>query len=211
MSIFNNQFAKIRKDKGIGIKDIAKLLNMDYQAIKNYELSSAPRATDTDKWQKLCDVLGTTADELIGIHASNTNSANHPLLSAKSLPVLGKVSAGKGITAMDETIGRMNVPATWLKGKEDKYFILKVTGDSMFPRIPDGSNVLVSQQPDVESGSIAIVLIDNEEGVIKKVNKHKDYIELESFNPNYPERLFAKNEMNRLTIVGLVKKIIIDV
>ena len=66
----------------------------------------------------------------------------------------------------------------------------------------------VHKQDIVDSGQIAVVMIDNENGFVKKIELGSDYIELISINPEYSPKRFEKEEMNRVNIVGLVKKII---
>ena len=81
----------------------------------------------------------------------------------------------------------------------------------MFPKIENGDIIQVHRQTSVDSGSIAVVLIDGEDGVVKRVEYGNDWIELHSINPMYPVRRFEGADVLRLRVVGLVKKIIKDV
>lgn len=206
---FQKNFTRCFERSGYSIAMVARKLGIGYTSVRKYLLGKG-KPSKIEIWQRICDLFNTTADELLGLHTCKSSSPSHPLLAAKSLPLLGKVSAGLGAYTGNFTTDRYNVPATWLKGNEDDYYVLKVTGDSMYPRIPDGSYTLIRKQQDIESGEIGIVIVDSEDGVIKKVNKHKDSIELVSFNPNYPPRIFEKEDMNRVKIVGLLKKVIVD-
>ena len=58
-----------------------------------------------------------------------------------------------------------------------------------------------------ESGSIAVMLLDGEEGLVKKVLYGDNWIELHSINPYYPVRRFEGEDVLRLRVVGLVKGI----
>lgn len=82
---------------------------------------------------------------------------------------------------------------------------IRVTGDSMYPKIEDGDLIQVHKQDSVDSGSIAVMLLDGEEGFVKKVEYGPDWIELHSINPLYPVRRFEGEEVLRLRVVGLVK------
>lgn len=64
------------------------------------------------------------------------------------------------------------------------------------------------KQSSVDSGAIAVVLIDCEEGFVKKVNYTADRIELISINPEYEPKIFEGREILRVSIVGIVKQII---
>ena len=74
----------------------------------------------------------------------------------------------------------------------------------MEPRISSGDLALVHSQPDVESGDLAVVLVDGEEGTLKKVLKKEGAVILQPFNPAYKTQVFIGGEIDRLTIVGKV-------
>ena len=85
-----------------------------------------------------------------------------------------------------------------LKNPEE-HFALKVVGDSMEPVLYEDDIVIVHQQPDVESGQVAVVLV-GDEATIKKVIKYDNYIELVAFNSYYPPKRVDKG----FKIVGRV-------
>ena len=85
---------------------------------------------------------------------------------------------------------------------------ITIKGDSMSPKIENGDVAVVHKQTSVDSGSIAVILVDGEEGYIKKVVYGSDWVELVSLNPDYPTRRFEGNDLLRLSVVGLVKQII---
>ena len=125
-----------------------------------------------------------------------------PVSGLVKLPVYGVVRAGVGGLAEQDIIGYESVDIQVVVSGEE-YFWLKVSGDSMSPKIEDGDFVLVKRQSMVDSGQIAVVTIDGEEGVLKKVELEPDSITLVSFNPYYPPRKFEKEDMNRVEIMGL--------
>ena len=77
----------------------------------------------------------------------------------------------------------------------------------MSPLIDDGSKILIKKQTSVDNGQIAVVLIDNEDAVVKKVMYGDDWIELQSVNPYYPPRRFEGADVQRIQILGLVKEV----
>ena len=74
----------------------------------------------------------------------------------------------------------------------------------MDPDIKDGDLVLVHIQPQVESGELAVVIIDGEEGTLKKYMRKDNAIILQSFNRAYPPRVFVGEEMNIVRVAGKV-------
>lgn len=68
-------------------------------------------------------------------------------------------------------------------------------------RIFDGDVVYIRQQPTVDSGEIAAVLIDNE-ATLKRVQIFDDHIVLQPENPMYKPMAFWGEEMNTVRILG---------
>ena len=78
----------------------------------------------------------------------------------------------------------------------------------MYPKIEDGDTIVVHKQSSVDSGQIAVVLIDGEDAVVKKVKYGSNWVDLVSINPEYKTRHFEDEELNRLQVLGLVRQII---
>ena len=88
-----------------------------------------------------------------------------------------------------------------------EHFCLMCYGDSMAPKIEDGDTVTIHKQEDVETGEIAAVIVDGEEGTLKRVAKQENALTLIALNPQYPPRTFVGEDMNRVRIVGKAVKI----
>ena len=80
----------------------------------------------------------------------------------------------------------------------------------MIPKFEEGDLALVRYQQSVDSGSYAVALIDDDNGVIKRVMYGTNWIELQSLNPMYSPRRFEGEDVTRVRIFGLVRKIIKD-
>ncbi len=90
----------------------------------------------------------------------------------------------------------------------NEYYGLNVSGESMLPLLNDGDLVIFHKQDDVESGQTAIILIENENAIIRKVIKTNEGIELHAMNPYYPVRKFTYDKMDKIPvkIIGRVKE-----
>ena len=64
--------------------------------------------------------------------------------------------------------------------------------------------VFVRKQDDVESGDIAVVIIDNETATLKRVLKKEGLLILQAENPAYAPMVFTPAELPRLHINGKV-------
>ena len=112
-----------------------------------------------------------------------------------NIPIIGRVAAG--LSCFAET----NITDYEPVNKND------VVGDSMYPLFMEGDLVLVRCQSSVDSGSYAVVMIDEEDGVVKKIVYGPDFIELHSINPMYPVRRFENEDVTRIRVFGLVREI----
>ena len=119
------------------------------------------------------------------------------------VPVIGAVRAGCGGLVFEEHSDTEPVSTALFRGG-DEYFWLRVNGDSMTPLINDRDLVLVRRQERVDSGCYAVVLVDGEEGLVKRVVYNENWLELQSVNPYYPPRRFEGEQISQVTIVGPV-------
>lgn len=126
-----------------------------------------------------------------------------PTADVVPVPIIGAVRAGCGGVVFEDPSGTEPVDAATLRGGEE-YFWLRVTGDSMTPDINDRDLVLVRRQESVDSGRYAVVMVDGEEGLVKRVVYSENWVELQSVNPYYPPRRFEGENIGAVTIVGLV-------
>lgn len=120
------------------------------------------------------------------------------------IPILGAVHAGMPALAVENIEGYETVDASEISACHE-YFYLRVQGDSMInARIYPNDLVFVRKQDDVESGDIAVVIIDNESATLKRVLKKDGLLILQAENPAYAPMIFSPAELSRLHIVGKV-------
>ena len=118
-----------------------------------------------------------------------------------SLPIVGNVTAGVPILAIENIEGYVNFDRN-LVSSED-VFLLRVKGESMIEaHIQDGDFALVKPQKDAENGEIIVALIDDE-ATIKRIFKKRNLIRLEPANPTMEPIVIKKGE-KKVTIVGKV-------
>lgn len=191
----------LRKEKGITADQLGELIGKDRATIYRYE-SQAIEDMPTSVLEPLAKALNTTPAYLMGWEdIVEPLPANNICM----LPVYDSAAAGFNVLAQDTIVGYE--PAN-ITTEMDQYIYVHVVGDSMSPLIDDGSKILVRKQESVDSGQIAVVLIDGEEAVVKRVVYGKDWIELQSVNPYYPPRRFSGADVQRVRVIGLVKEVI---
>lgn len=124
-----------------------------------------------------------------------------------TIPLFESVSAGFGAYAADEIVDYLPTVINNEYDVDDTIAI-RVTGDSMYPKIEDGDIIIVRKQESVDSGDISVVLLDGDEGLVKVVEYGSSWVELHSLNEEYPVQRFEGAEVQRLRIVGKVRQII---
>lgn len=115
-----------------------------------------------------------------------------------SIPVLGDVPAGVPVEAVEDLRGWELI--TQELARRGTYFGLVIKGASMEPRIVAGDTVIVRQQPDVESGAIAVVMVGNEDATVKRLVKHADGLSLLPNNPAFDPMFFTAREVAELPV-----------
>ena len=193
--MFLEKLLNLISERGITKNKLLTDLKINHNAFVAWERRGTIPSGET--LLKIADYFGVSVDYLLGIRSAI------PISDAVFVPIYGKVAAGEGMFADDEIIGEQPIFPTLVKNI-DECFCLRVSGDSMLPRIQDGDIILVRKQTSVDSGTYAVVLIDDENGVVKKVVYDKDSVTLISINPNYPPRTFSGAELQRIQVIGKV-------
>lgn len=191
----------LREEKGLNMKELSKLLDIPYTTYVGYEKEQ--REPGSDVLIKIADFYNTTVDYILGASDIKTLPTSIdidniiPIPSTKKVPLLGTIACGEPILA-NENIEMYikvdeSIPAD---------FALKCKGDSMInARIFDGDIVYIRQQPDVEDGEIAAVLI-GDEATLKKVHKYPNKIVLSACNPMYDDYVYTNEQLNDIRILG---------
>lgn len=97
------------------------------------------------------------------------------------IPVIGKVTAGQPILAVENIEDTFSLPLNYVKSNND-LFILNVSGESMIEAgIFDGDLAIIEKINAVDNGEIVVALIENE-ATLKRFFKEKDHIRLQPEN-----------------------------
>jgi len=183
------------------LKDLISNYKRKYQ-LTNTEIANRVGVTKAtvSRWVSgdVKRVQGETMERLTKLFGYDVDMVLNGQLIEFNKPVLGYVKAGYDMFAEENYLGMEKVTAD----EEDKgdYF-LQVVGDSMIgDGIVDGSLAYVLRCQDVPSGTVAVVLIGDDEVTIKRVIKKDKVIILESSNPQVANRYFSANEVDQLPV-----------
>lgn len=200
--------SKYRLDNKMTMDEFAKKSGLSKGYISMLEKNENPKTKKEivptlETINQVAEVIGVDLDILLKqlgrnqkVNLCDINNVVE-LPKTRKIPLLGKIACGDPITAVENIEDYVEVP-------EFTYadFALTCQGDSMInARINDGDIVYIRQQPEVENGEIAAVLIDGE-ATLKRVFYGKGTIMLQAENPTYPPMVFSGEEILDIKILG---------
>ena len=116
-----------------------------------------------------------------------------------SVPLIGRVTAGDPILALEHCEGYIQYPKSVLPVPGGRLFALRVRGESMIEAgILDGDIVIVEQTPEASNGDIVVALIDRE-ATVKVFYKENGHFRLQPRN-----RTMMPIIVSKLSILGRV-------
>lgn len=166
------------------------------------------------KWETL--VKAAEDEAANDSYEHRKSSANCEELSGMELvkfPVIGSIAAGYDCCALEEYTGDYAYfPSSELSAPADEYFVLRVKGNSMYPKLLENDTVLVRRKQCVDSGKIAVVLYDGEDATVKRVNyiSGENWLELVPINPEYQTKRIEGVNLEQCRVLGEVVKLMRD-
>jgi len=113
------------------------------------------------------------------------------------VPLLGKVTAGNPIEAIEQPNQFFDLPASIIPRKET-IFTLEVSGESMINAgIYDGDYVIIQKQNTARNGDIVVAMTEENEVTLKTFYKENGHIRLQPENDTMAPFIF-----NNVTILG---------
>ena len=122
------------------------------------------------------------------------------------VPLVGNVSAGKGILAVENVEGEFPLPQDIFMGKD--LFMLRVEGDSMIEAgISDGDFVIVHSQSDADISEIVVVLWQDK-ATVKRLQAVTPNLVLHPENSEMADIVISPDENPTILgkVVGCIKK-----
>lgn len=161
---------------------IAKTLNVNEAWLMGYDVDIERQDTNSET---------NVAQELIDKYD------NAIPIKTQKIPLLGEIACGEPIVANREY--ELYVDAT-VDIRAD--YAVKARGDSMINvRIFDGDIVFIREQPDVDNGEIAAVVVEDEI-TLKRVYKDNNTLELRAENPRVKPLIYRGEELDHIHILG---------
>ena len=189
----------LRKQHGLTQKELVERCGYNsLTTINKIELgiNTVPLSTV----EKIAKVFNVSPSYLMGWDEKEVfKYENVSPITKQKIPLLGSIACGHPIFASEDRESYVEV-GTEIKAD----FCVKAQGDSMInARIKNGDIVFIKQQPMVENGEIAAVLIDDSV-TLKRVyyEPNKQKIILNAENPKYPPMIYDGSDLEKIKILG---------
>ena len=190
----------LRDTQGLSQIDLGKMIGASDKAVSAWERGA--REPKMGYVQRMADIAQVTTDDFVSNDISLVEKKqilpdNILPIKRRMIPLLGNIAAGQPIWA-DESheeyvLDNGDVPCD---------YALKVIGDSMEPLLYDGDIVFVKQQPDVQDGQIAVVLVEDS-ATLKVLYHIPEGIQLVSKNSAYAPMIYAGLRASAVRVLGL--------
>ena len=191
----------LRKEHHYTQATLAKALGVKPTTVASWE--QGRNKPLMDKVQKLSLLFNIPVSELVDDNDTFNKPSNviYPLsdsLQRVKIPIIGQIACGDPITAEENIEGYTE--ETFEKPiPSGDLFALRCKGHSMEPTIHDGALVTIREQPTVEDGEIAAVLVDGDnEATLKRVKHQGKLIMLMPDNQEYDPIILDKNNPGRI-------------
>ncbi|GEO58514.1 MULTISPECIES: LexA family protein [Companilactobacillus] len=189
--IFSENLKRYMDIKGENITKLSDSINVAYSTVSDWiHGRKMPRSGSLELLAEHYD-----------INISDLTSAKFEMIPSqrpsKRIPIIGEIACGDPITAEENIEGYLYEPIDSLPS--GNLFYLKAKGHSMEPTIPDGSNVLIREQPEVEDDEIAAVLVNGDtEATLKRIKHQGDIVMLMPDNASYSPYIVTRNNPARI-------------
>ncbi len=196
-NIFAKNLKYYIKKSGKDRNEICKDLNLKYSTFS--EWVNANKYPRIDKIELIANYFNIQKSDLIEEHKAENKK------KGVMVPVLGKVVAGIPLETIEEILDYEEIPNDM--AEQGEHFALQIKGNSMEPKFSEGDVVIVRKQSDVNTGDIAVVLVNGNEATVKKIKKRQDGVMLVPTNPEYEVMYYNNEEIEKMP-VNIIGKVV---
>lgn len=196
--LFSKRLSEMMQRENINQVELSRIIGVSESTVGKWILcKSMPRMGII---QKLADHFHVGKSYFLEEAPKDSSPAGRGV----RIPVLGRVVAGIPIEAIEEILDYEEI--TPEMAATGDFFALQVRGDSMLPTLKDGDVVIVKKQPTVDSGDIAIVLVNGNDATVKEIKESPAGITLIGHNVAvYTPRFYSNEEIKNLPVQVLGK------
>lgn len=205
---FMKNIKYVREKRGLSQSKLAEMIDVNQTTIARWEDEN--RIPTIDKAIQVSNILNIPLDILVGknLQFDNVEPVNIDSNIIK-IPVFGTIKAGIPIESQSDIIDYVEIPKIWTRGGK-KFYGLKISGDSMFPKYNEDDIVIFEQNDDTTlyHGKDVAIMINGTESTFKKLLLNEQGIVLQPYNTGYDIMMFSKEDVEQLPIkvVGIARE-----
>lgn len=193
MNDYANRLEKAMKLADMSIADLSAALDVSYQAVRKV-IRGESKAFSAENNSKAATAMGISADWLAtgegdmladqNLIRKADNVSPGPKITGM-VPILNKVNAGMYREIIDSEPDGIEHVASAVPTKRYT-FALRVEGDSMEPKFPEGMVLIVEPEADPLPNDYVIAVNGDNEATFKQLIKDGGEWMLKPLNPRYP-------------------------
>lgn len=217
----------IRKYRGnTSLRDFAEKCGISHTHLDSIEKGMDPRtgkpvSVTVETLKKIANAMNMSINDLLiqsgDVKIEDLQFDNAQFIPTNSdtvqIPVLGIIKAGVPIEAQQDIIEYIDIPKDWTKGNK-KFYSLKISGDSMYPKYEENDYVIFEQTEDytIANNKDCAVMVNGFDATFKKVTINENGIMLTPFNLNnqegYEPTFYNKEQIKNLPvkIIGIARE-----
>lgn len=205
-------FEKALSNKGLNERQFALKIGISpatvnnwhhVQNIKKIQFREAIERILGVKYEDLCvPAAGVPPEGITNVEPVEADTDNGIHDHNREWPIVGTSAAGPQLSAIPVS-EYPGVADDWerlpegFKCPDPNGFALRITGDSMEPKLPNGSIVFVAPNIQPQNGDVALVIIEGRgggrESCVKQIYDTGESLKLHSYNESkYPDKLVSK-------------------
>lgn len=210
----SNYFAKnlkyIRENKKISKNKLGELVGVNQTTIGRWE--SEEIKPSIDNVEEVAKALNVELPDLLikDLQFDNAEYVDVKSVDTIKIPVLGIIKAGVPIEAQENILEYIDIPLDWTKGNK-KFYGLKISGDSMYPKYQTNDIVIFEQTEDssIANGKDCAIMVNGFDATFKKFNINNDGVTLTPLNQDntdgFPTTFYNADQVLNLPvrIVGI--------
>lgn len=203
MDFFSKNLKFLRKKNGLSVENLGEKIKINPSTIYRWENGSMS-ATVKNAYD-IALYFDITIADLIGLDLASEYLKQYSDDRTSHIPVLGVIKAGQPIEAQQDILEYIDMPIKAFQGGR-KYFALKISGDSMFPKYAENDIVIFEQTQDLEkvNNKDCAVLVNSDDATFKNISVLEDGIVLSPLNTMaYQPKFYSKEQVAALPVIVL--------
>lgn len=191
-----NRIKELRKALGYSQQQLATKMQVSQTLVSQWECGTT--SPSNDALITLSEIFNTTVDYILGLNT--TNSISNHNADIRKIPVLGKISAGVPLEAIEDILDYEEISGKDFNMNYD-YFGLRVDGDSMEPEYRYGDTIIIRKQDTAETGEDAIILVNGNDATFKRIRRDERGITIVPLNSaKYTPWYYTNEQIENLPV-----------